>query len=150
MPRSRARERTRLPESERPVATPSSLELAHEVLEAISRRDVSRLIELARPDVEWRSFFAIGEGGAYRGHDGTRRYMRDLEDAFNLGVAEVDDGVAVGDVAFLVGRLRFRGKGSGVESEAPAGWVLRFRAGKLVRFQAIRDPEQVLTELSDG
>jgi ketosteroid isomerase-like protein len=121
-----------------------SLEIAREVLDALGRRDAARLIELSDPEVEWQSFFAFGEGGAYRGHDGTRRYMRDLEDAFEIGLAEVDDALGIGEVAVLVGRLRYRGKGSGVESASPAGWMMKFREGKLILFRAFREPEQVL------
>ena len=70
--------------------TPSAtLELAREVMATLSRRDVERLIALADPEVEWRSFFAIGEGGVYRGHDGTRRYLSDLSDAFTIGRADM-------------------------------------------------------------
>ena len=49
------------------------VERAMEVLDAVGRRDPERLIALSDPEVEWHSFFAIGqEGGFYRGHDGTR------------------------------------------------------------------------------
>ena len=55
-----------------------NVELAREVLHALGTRDPDRLIALSDPEVEWHSFFAIGEGGGtYRGHDGTRRYMSD-------------------------------------------------------------------------
>ena len=70
--------------------------------------------------------------------------MRDLEDAFEAVFAEVDDTLAVGDVTVLVGRIRYRGRGSGVESESPAGWMLKFRDRKLIRFRAFREPEQAL------
>ena len=80
----------------------------------------------------------------YRGHDGTRRYLSDLDDAFEIARADVDGGVGVGDIAVLVGRLHYRGKGSGVEAESPAGWMLRFRDGKMLCFRAFRDPEQAL------
>ena len=53
-----------------------NVELAGQVLDALPRRDVSRLIALSDPEVEWQSFFAevaLGEGGGYRGHDGIRR-----------------------------------------------------------------------------
>lgn len=49
-----------------------------------------------------------------------------------------------GDIAVLVGHLRYRGKDSGVEADTPAGWMLKFRAGKLLRFRAFRDPERAL------
>ena len=125
-----------------------TVDLARNLLTVLSERDPARLIEMADPEVEWHSFFALGEGGAmYQGHEGTRRYMNDLSEAFEIGLAEVDDALGVGDVAVLVGRIRYRGKGSGVESESPAGWVLKFREGKLLCFRAFRDPEEALEAL---
>ena len=99
---------------------------------------------MSHHDVEWYSFFALAEGGVYRGHEGTRRYMSDLADAWEIARAEVDDALAVGAVVVLVGRIHYRGKGSGVESSSPSGWMLKFRTGKLICFRAFRDPEQVL------
>ena len=121
-----------------------NIELAHEVFEALGTRDADRLIALSDPRVEWYSFFALAEGGVYRGHAGAQRYMSDLRDAWEVGRAEVDDALEVGDVVVLVGRIRYRGKGSGVEGAAPAGWMLKFGAGKLLCFRAFRDPEQAL------
>ena len=129
---------------------PGTVELAREVMDAVSHQDAERLVALADPDVEWHSFFAIGEDGAYRGHEGTRRYARDLVDAFEVVLAEIEDTFAVGDIALLVGRIHYRGKGSGVESEAPVLWVLRFRAGKVVFFRAFRNPEDALAGLAQG
>ena len=120
-------------------------ELARQVMEALGRRDAERLIALSAPEIEWHSFFALGEAkGVYRGYDGTRRYMSDLDDAWEIGRADLDDTLAVGAITVLVGRIHYRGRGSGVESESPAGWVLRFRHGKLIRFRAFREPEQAL------
>jgi hypothetical protein len=50
----------------------------------------------------------------------------------------------VGDVVVVVGRIHYRGRGSGVETESPAGWLLEFRAGKLRYWRAFREPEQAL------
>jgi ketosteroid isomerase-like protein len=124
-----------------------TVELARKVQDALGKRDPSDLIALSDPEVEWHSFFAIGEGGVYRGHDGTRHYVRDLADAWEIGRAEVDDALGIGNVAALVGRIHFRGKGSGVESASPAGWMLKFRSGKVLCFRAFREPEQVLEAL---
>jgi ketosteroid isomerase-like protein len=123
-----------------------NVELAHRIMDALSRRDLSRLIALSDPDVEWYSLFAsLGEkGGVYRGHEGTRQYMSDLGDAWEIMRADVEDGLEVGNVAVLVGRIHYRGRGSGVETESPAGWVLKFRQGNLIRFRAFREPEQAL------
>jgi ketosteroid isomerase-like protein len=122
-----------------------TLELARQAMDALSRRDLTQLIALADPDVEWYSFFAaLTEEGVYRGHDGTRQYMRDLDDAWEIVRADLDDVLAVGDVALLVGRIHYRGRGSGAETESPVGWMLKFRDGKLLRFRAFRDPEHAI------
>jgi ketosteroid isomerase-like protein len=122
-----------------------NVELARQVMDAISKRDVPRLVELSAPEVEWYSFFAIGqEGNVYRGHDGAGQYMSDLSDAMETGVAEVDDAMGVGDITVLAGRIHSRGRNSGVVTETPAGWMLKFRQRRLVRFRAFRSPEQAL------
>jgi ketosteroid isomerase-like protein len=122
-----------------------TVELARGVMAALGRRDLETLIDSADPEVEWHSFFAqLGEGGVYRGHVGTREYMRDLGDAWEIVRADVDDAIAVGDVAVLVGRIHYRGKGSGIETETAAGWMLKFRHGKVIRFRAFREPEEAL------
>ena len=41
----------------------ANVKLAREVLAALGTRDPSRLIALSDPEVEWHSFFALGEGG---------------------------------------------------------------------------------------
>jgi ketosteroid isomerase-like protein len=51
-----------------------NVERARNVLATLGERDPSKLVALADPEVEWHSFFAMGEGdGTYRGYDGTRR-----------------------------------------------------------------------------
>jgi ketosteroid isomerase-like protein len=125
-----------------------NLEAASEVVDAVARRDLTRLIELADPEVEWQPF-ATGllEEGVYRGHDGIRRYVSDLDDAWEILRAEVDGGLEVGSVVLLVGRLRYRGRGSGVETDLQAGWVVRFRDGRMVAMRAFRDPERAIEGL---
>ena len=78
----------------------TNVELARQVMDALARRDLSRVIALSDPGVEWHSFFAeLGDEGVYRGHDGTRQYMRDLNDAWEVVRADVDETVGAGDVA---------------------------------------------------
>jgi ketosteroid isomerase-like protein len=122
-----------------------NLKRGRQLLGLLSTGDFDGLVALTHPDVEWRSFFAeLSEGGVYRGHDGMRQYAEDLRDAWGMVRAEVDDGIAVGDVVLFVGRIRYRGKGSGAEDAMPAGWVLRFRGEKAISFRAFRNPQQVL------
>ena len=125
-----------------------NVEIVRAAIDAVARQDVARLIELADPEVEWHSFLAqLGEGGVYHGHDGLRRYVEDLNEAWEFLRTDVDDFLAVGTVVVVVGRLRYRGKGSGVETESAAGYVTRFRDGRLVYMRAFRDPEEALMVL---
>ena len=131
--------------------TSRNLNLATEIVDAVARRDVPRLIELTDPDVEWRPFATgLMEEGVYRGHDGIRQYVRDLDDAWELLRADVDDRLAIGASVLLVGRLRYRGRGSGVETENTAGWAIKFRDGKLISMRAFRDPEHVIAALASS
>ena len=122
----------------------ANLALAHEVIDAVERRDLDALIELTDPDVEWRSAFVAGTGGVYRGHAGMAEYVRDMKDAWDIVRLDVDHEIGVGDVVVFVGRIHYRGKGSGVEDETESGYVLKFENGKLVGFRPFRDPETAL------
>ena len=127
-----------------------NVEVARRLLGAIELGDVSCMIELTDPQVEWRSFFAeLGEGGEYHGHSGIRQYVSDLAESWEVLHPEADSLLYVGALVIGVGRIRYRGKESGAESELPAGWLFKFRSGKVRRFWAFRDPEQTLERLSE-
>jgi ketosteroid isomerase-like protein len=124
--------------------TGDNLTFAREVLDALESRDTERLLELSDPEVEWRSFFPLSEKGVYKGEEGTRRFQSDVAATFESVRREVDDSLQIGDLAVLVGRIFFRGQGSEAESESAAGWVLKFREGKLLSYRAFRDPTYAL------
>jgi ketosteroid isomerase-like protein len=120
----------------------STTELARALMAMLSRRDEEGLLAATHPEVEWHSFFAeLGKDGVYRGRDGTRAYMRDLNESWEIVRADIDDGIEVGDLALLTGRIHYRGRGSGIETETAAGWMLKFRDGKLLQFRAFREPD---------
>jgi ketosteroid isomerase-like protein len=121
-----------------------NVELARQLFEAIARRDLSGLIALTDPQVEWHSFFALGERGVYRGHERMRQYVSDLSEAFEDLRPEVGDLLDAGDIVIGVGRVHFRGRESGVETDSPAGWMFKFRDGKVVCFRAFSEPERAL------
>ena len=121
-----------------------NVELAHRVIDAVERRDLARLISLTDPEVEWRSAFVVTGGGLYRGHAGMREYVKDMNDAWEIVRLDVDHELGVGDIVIFVGRIHYRGKGSGVEAESESGYMLKFRQGRVVRFRPFRDPERAL------
>jgi ketosteroid isomerase-like protein len=120
----------------------ANVNTAREVLAAVTQRDLPRLLELTDPEIRWDSFFALASGSQYDGHDGLRQYIADLDEAWSSLEPEVRDLLDAGDVVVGIGRVRYQGRESGVDSEAGAGWMFRFRHGRMVHFRAFNDPEQ--------
>jgi ketosteroid isomerase-like protein len=118
--------------------------LAHKLIDAVELRDLDRLTELTDPDVEWRSAFVAGTGGVYRGHAGMREYISDMNDAWDIVRLDVDHEIGVGAVVVFVGRIHYRGKGSGIEAESESGYMLKFREGRVLTFRPFREPEAAL------
>jgi ketosteroid isomerase-like protein len=122
-----------------------NVELTHEIVAALGRRDVERFLELSAPEGEFHSSISVlSEGGAYHGHEGIRQYMSDVDDAFESLEPIIEQTLHVGDLVVVLGSLRYRGRASGVTSEPQFGWVFKFREGKLVYLRAFRDPERAL------
>ena len=115
--------------------------------EAASRRDIDALLAVVDPEVEWRGAVAALVGGGatvYRGHEGVREWLRDLEEAFadiEIAYSEIRD---LGERLVALGHFRARGKNSGVLVETPAGWVVEFKDGRVSYVRAYFDPQEAL------
>ncbi len=108
-----------------------NVEAVHEWIAAINRRDLVALLKLADPDLEFRSYLAAlsGSDGAYRGHDGLKRYLRDLDDAWESFQVEQDECRDLGETVLMVGRLHARGRSSGLEVKERLAFLHTFREG---------------------
>jgi ketosteroid isomerase-like protein len=128
------------------TSTKPNVELSRELVEAVAQQDADRLVELTDPEVEWHSFFAqLGEGGVYLGHEGMRRYMSDLMDAWERWRFYEHGVLAVDDLVLMVGHFAYRGRDSGIETTSPpAGVLVKFRDGKAIYMRSWRDPAQAL------
>jgi ketosteroid isomerase-like protein len=128
-----------------PGMSQENVAVVHQLAAALGRRDLDLFLEVTDPAVEWHTYVSvISQGGAYRGHDGIRQYMSDMDETFESLETTLDRTLDVGDLVLAVGRIHYRGKASGVEMDAPVGWVFRFRQGKIIYLRTFRDPEQVL------
>jgi ketosteroid isomerase-like protein len=128
------------------VSQTDIVEVVRDVLDAVASGDAERLIELTDPEVEWGSFFAL-HGPEYHGHEGIRQYVCDLGSAFEIHTPVPHHLLPIGEVVIGVGKIHYRGVTSGVESESPAGWMFKFRDGRVLRFRAFRNPEERLEEV---
>jgi len=124
------------------------VDLVNKLVDAVARQDLERMLELTDPEVEWQPVFAqLTEGGAYRGHEGIAQWMADLAETTEAMQSEIDDILSVGATILAVGRLTYRGKGSGAEAETPVFYFVRVRGGRVLQLRAFRDPEHALASL---
>ena len=116
-------------------------------LEAGNRGDVETLLEELDPEVEWHSALHAllgGEQTVFRGHDGVREMLRDLNEAFGEVHIEISEIRDLGDRLVAIGRNRARGKASGVETDTPFALVTEIRNGKTILLRGYLDPKQAL------
>ncbi len=115
---------------------------------AFNRRDMTAMLDVMDPDVEWVPILAVLEGRPYRGHDGFKRWVEALDpdwERFEVDYEELRD---LGERVLVFGHWRGRGRASGVEFEnQPATWLYEFKDGKIVRLQTFTDRADALAAL---
>src|SRR5215217_3928310 len=92
-------------------------------------------------------------GGPQHGPEAVRRWFREIEEQFDEWTVMADEWSDAGDLVAAVGRVRLRGRGSGVAFDAPVGWLFEIRGGKLWRLQTfLEDPRSAFEAvgLRDG
>src|SRR5436190_1149065 len=113
--------------------------------EAYNRGDVDALLKELDPKVEWHSALLIpfgGEATVSRGHDGVREVLGEVNEALaevHLDYSEIRD---LGDRIAGIGRIRTRGKQSGVVTEMAFGTVTHMKNGKAIRIWTTSIPKR--------
>lgn len=116
-------------------------------LEAYNRRDIDAFLELFDPAAEIHPLTLAmfgGEGTVYRGHEGIRQFVRDVDEVLPQIRVEPLEIRDLGERIVANGRLRARGRASGAEVESPVSWLVEFREGKVIRMADYLDPEKAL------
>ena len=124
-----------------------NVELTRRATDAYTRRDVEAMLETLDPDVEWHSALSIllsGKATVYRGHGGVRQWFREIDDVLDEIHVEYTDIRDLGDRVIAIGRIRTRGRDSGVVTESPLAVVSDIRNGKSVRVRSYLDPDEAL------
>jgi ketosteroid isomerase-like protein len=111
--------------------------------------DYDRLLEFflanAAPDVELYSRFGGFSGEPYRGHDGVRAWLADIQENFERFAPWQDEVREAGHGRVLaIGGISFRARGSGVDMAERLGWVFEFCAGQLRRMRFYGSPIEAL------
>jgi ketosteroid isomerase-like protein len=103
------------------------------------------LVSNSAPDLELYSRLAGFGGEPYRGHDGLRAWIADIQENFERFDPWLDEVRAVGDDRVVaVGGIRFRARESGIDMSERLGWVYEFRNGLLRRMMFYGSPSEAL------
>jgi ketosteroid isomerase-like protein len=124
-----------------------NLEIVRRVSDAYNRRDVGAMLDELHPEVEWYPWLQIQLGGGatvYRGHQGVREGIRDVEEAFSEIEAKQSEIRDFGERVVAIGHLRGRGKESGAITESALAWIVEFKDGKVIRVREYLDAEKAL------
>ena len=85
------------------------------------------------------------EGKVYRGHAGFRSWFAETQVAFEALSTELTEFRDLGDRVLGFGRVRARGRESGVELDSAHGLALhRSASGKIMRAEGYLDPAKAL------
>jgi ketosteroid isomerase-like protein len=126
--------------------TIDNTELVRTYLEAVNRRDADGMIARATEDLEFVPIMAALEGHVYRGYDGVRRWLEDMDKYWETFQTEPIDYLDLGDRVLALGCWHAQGRASGVEINGqPATWLAWIRDGKIYKWRTFTDREEAFT-----
>ena len=110
-----------------------NVDLVRDLFAQWSAGNYEFIIESAQPDVEIFSRFATLGGEPYRGPDGVRRWVAEIEQTFDQFEVRTSHFRDLGDSVLALGAIDLEGRASGVKMQQPMGWLFELRDGKLTR-----------------
>ena len=114
-----------------------NVEMVRSLYDAVARGDTATVLALYDPEVEWdfsrHPYGALIGGTVYRGHEGLRRFFREMREAWQGVEWDLEQVFDAGEHVILVVNQRSRGRTSGAETEGSALGVWTIRQGKVVR-----------------
>jgi uncharacterized protein len=125
----------------------ADVETVRQGIEAYNRSDVEGLVALSDPDVRMVPIRALLEGGEYRGHDGVRKFIADMDEDWSEREVLIDEIRDLDGRVLVLGNFRAVGRASGSEVRQPLAWLSEIRDGRLVKMQAFTDQAAALAEV---
>jgi ketosteroid isomerase-like protein len=123
-----------------------NVERVRKAVEALNDHDIASALNLAHPEIEWRTLDAFPDAGTYRGPEEVLSFYRawlDTFKGFRLHLEHCDPL----DQHRVLGRFRVSGEGaeSGVEVESPPFFqLMEFRDDLLIRARMFQTESEAL------
>ena len=124
----------------------SEAEIARRGVEAFNRGDVDELLERADPEIRLVPVRSLLEGGEYRGHEGIRQYLADMDEDWERREIVIDEISEAAGGVLVLGTFKAVGR-SGNEVRQPIAWRTTYRDGKLLSLVAYTDQESARRDL---
>lgn len=116
---------------------------------ALNRGELSVVLELLDPDIEWHEPSPSPDAGTHRGRDSFERFVRSWLEAFeDFRVVPERVLEREGELVAVV-RQTGRGRASGVEVDARLAHVWTVEDGRAIRWEAASPPDD-LSSAADG
>ena len=114
-------------------------------LEDFNRRDLDTYEELYTPDYEWfPALTGTIVGRHYTGREGLETWFVEASDTWESFIVVTEELRDLDDSVLGLGRIAGRGRGSGVELDAPMGMIVDFRDGRISRARNYLDHGEAL------
>jgi ketosteroid isomerase-like protein len=127
------------------VAKPSqeTIERLKAVYERWNAGDHDVDLETIHPDVELHTPLSSTQGTPYRGHEGFRQWIVDIDEQFEVWELHATEWIALEDERLLaLGEIHARGRGSGLELDQELAWLFSLRDEKLIRYEVFYDQDE--------
>jgi ketosteroid isomerase-like protein len=85
-----------------------------------------------------------GEAREFHGREGVRTALREWYEVLAEIEVEITEARVLNERIVAIGRIRARGKESGIPVESPAGYEIDLRDGKAIRIREYLDPQEAL------
>jgi ketosteroid isomerase-like protein len=111
------------------------------------RQDFDLMLVRFAPDFRYeppREWQAIGMRSVYQGPAGLREWTADMREAWDWLDNTPVEIVDVGNPVVFINKIRLRARGSGIEFEYRAGFVITIERGLIVRERDYLDSDEAL------
>lgn len=126
-------------------------QLVADLFDAFSSRRLADVLSLLTDDVVFVPMTAqiTQAGEPYRGHDGMRRYIADVEAQWTELTLRPTQIKAAGNAVVALGLVSGRGAAGSFEG-APTTWMFKFRGERVTHIQIFSDAAYVLEALGQA
>jgi ketosteroid isomerase-like protein len=122
-----------------------NVEIVKVLMRAVDRRDIDAFAAVTTSDFEWFPVFAARvEGDVYVGREGIETFLGEIDETWQEFRPLPEEYRDLGDRVLGLGRLKTRGRASGVPSDSPWGGIYDVRDGKISRIRTYLDHGEAL------